>query len=159
MNKQITVGAIAMMTIITLATVGTTVILTLQPAVAQLRSVWPGEINIIRALKEVPIAISGDDIYIAWSNNKTGNDEVMFRTSNDAGANFTDKINLSNSTNTESQNVELAADGDNVIITWWERNQTADEPVAIISSDGGTTFGPLLKLATNGTIGEAAGEG
>jgi hypothetical protein len=114
MNKQITVGCIVM---IALATVGTTVTLILQPAVAQSRSVWPGEINVIRALKEVPIAISGDNIYMAWSDNKTGNDEVLFRTSTDAGATFSDKINLSNSTNAESQKVELAANDGNVVGT------------------------------------------
>jgi hypothetical protein len=30
--------------------------------------------------------------------------------------------------------------------------------VARISTDNGATFGPTLNLATNGTIGEAAGE-
>ena len=103
--------------------------------------------------RKAPIAISGDNTYIAWWSNKTGNDEVMFRASNDAGASFADKINLSNSTGADSQDVEIAADGDNVIVTWWERNQTAEEPVARISSDAAATFGPLLRLATNGTIG------
>jgi hypothetical protein len=32
------------------------------------------------------IAISGDNIYIAWWTNKTGNDEVMFRASDDGWA-------------------------------------------------------------------------
>ena len=105
--------------------------------------------------RKAPIVISGDNTYIAWWSNKTGNDEVMFRVSNDSGATFADKINLSNSTGADSQDVEIAADGDNVIVTWWERNQTAEEPVARISSDAAATFGPLLKLATNGTIGGA----
>jgi hypothetical protein len=48
--------------------------------------------------------------------------------------------------------VEIAAEGDNVIISWWERNATDDEPVVRISTDNGQTFGPLLKLAANGTI-------
>jgi hypothetical protein len=108
---------------------------------------------------KAPIATSGDSIYIVWPTNRTGNDEVMFRVSNDAGATFADKINLSNSTDAESQDVEIAADGDSVIITWWERNQTAEEPVLRMSSDNGGTFGPLLKLAANGTIGETAEEG
>ena len=43
--------------------------------------------------------------------------------------------------------------GDEVIITWWERNQTSNEPVFRASVDNGLTFGPLLKLGTNGTIG------
>jgi hypothetical protein len=109
--------------------------------------------------RKAPIAMSGDNVYIAWWTNQTGNDEIMFRASIDGGATFIDKVNLSNSTNAESQDVEIAADGDNVIITWWERNQIAQEPVMRISSDNGQTFGPLLKLATNGTIGQAAGEG
>jgi hypothetical protein len=45
-----------------------------------------------------------------------------------------------------------------VIVTWWERNQTANEPVARVSTDNGATFGPTLVLATNGTIGEVAEE-
>jgi hypothetical protein len=102
--------------------------------------------------KKVPVAISGDNIYLTWSSNKTGNDEVMFRVSSDAGKTFSDIIDLSNSTNSDSQDAEIAADGVRVAITWWERNQTSNEPVMIISDDGGKTFGPLLRLSTNGTI-------
>lgn len=77
----------------------------------------------------------------------------MFRASNDGGTTFMEKINLSNSSDTESQDVEIAADGSNVVITWWERNATSNEPMTRISSDTGETFGPLLKLSANGTIG------
>src|SRR5206468_2850502 len=101
---------------------------------------------------KVSVAISDNNIYSAWGSNKTGNDEVMFRASTDAGKTFGDKINLSNTTNSESQDIEIAADGAKVVVTWWERNQTSNEPVMITSDDGGKTFGPLLKLATNGTI-------
>jgi hypothetical protein len=102
---------------------------------------------------DAPIVISGENTYIVWWSNRTGNDEVNFRASTDGGATFADKIKLSNSTDADSQDVEIAAEGDNVIISWWERNQTAEEPVARVSSDDGATFGPLLRLATNGTIG------
>jgi hypothetical protein len=44
------------------------------------------------------------------------------------------------------------------LITWWETNQTSDTPVMRVSNDNGATFGPLLMLATNITIGEAAEE-
>jgi len=115
----------------------------------------PSKVN---AHLDAPIAISGDNTYIAWWTNETGNDEVMFRSSNDGGASFSDKINLSNTTNADSQDVEIEADGDTVLVTWWERNQTAEEPIVRISTDNGETFGPTLKLATNGTIGAAAAE-
>ena len=38
------------------------------------------------------------------------------------------------------------------MVTWWERNQTSDVPVARISTDGGETFGAMMMLGTNGTI-------
>jgi hypothetical protein len=114
--------------------------------------------GVIRQLSDLkaaaPIAISGDSVYIAWPANTTGNDEVMFRASNNGGTTFADKINLSNSSDTESQDVEIAADGSNVVVTWWERNQTAEEPIVIVSTDNGVTFGPILRLTTNGTVGQ-----
>jgi hypothetical protein len=113
----------------------------------------------MRAL--APAVISGDNIYVAWWTNKTANnnEEVMFRASNDAGQTFGDKINLSNTTDADSWRVEIAGEGDNVIVSWWETNQTSDTPVARISNDAGQTFGPVLRLATNGTIGSTTEEG
>jgi hypothetical protein len=107
--------------------------------------------------KKAPIAISGDNAYIVWfteQNNPNNNSELLFRSSNDDGSTFADKINLSNTTTADSINAEIAADGNNVIITWWERNSTSEEPVVRISTDSGTTFGPTLRLTSNGTIGE-----
>jgi hypothetical protein len=48
--------------------------------------------------------------------------------------------------------VEIAGEGETVVVSWWETNQTSDIPVARISTDAGETFGPMLRLATNGTI-------
>ena len=78
----------------------------------------------------------------------------MFRASTDAGKTFGDKINLSNTTDSESSEVEIDSDADNVVVTWWETNDTSSVPVMRVSDDNGKTFGPLLKLATNGTLGE-----
>jgi hypothetical protein len=108
--------------------------------------------------RAAPIAISGSNVYITWWTNNTANknEDVMFRASNDGGATFGDKINLSNTTNADSWKAEIAEEGDNVVVSWWETNQTSDTPVTRISTDAGQTFGPILMLATNGTIGEAA---
>jgi hypothetical protein len=75
--------------------------------------------------------------------------------STDGGASFADKINLSNTTDSDSERVELDSDGESVVATWWETYQTDEIPVMRVSNDNGETFGPILKLATNGTIGEA----
>jgi hypothetical protein len=104
--------------------------------------------------RKAPSVVSWDNIYIAWWTNNTenGNEEVMFRASTDGGETFGDRINLSNTTNADSWRVEIAGEGENVIVSWWETNQTSDIPVARISTDAGETFGPMLRLAANGTI-------
>lgn len=110
-----------------------------------------------------PVAITGENVYVAWFTNNTANnnEEVMFRASTDGGATFADKINLSNTTDAQSEDVEIAAEGENVVVTWWERNATSDTPVMRVSANGGDTFGPTLRLGANGTIGvvEEEGEG
>jgi hypothetical protein len=107
-----------------------------------------------------PTAITGDNIYVAWWTNNTANDneEVNFRASNDGGQTFGDKINLSNTSNSDSSNVEIESDADSVVVSWWETNQTSTTPVMRVSNDNGATFGPVLRLAPNGTIGVSEDE-
>jgi hypothetical protein len=105
------------------------------------------------ALLRAPIATSDNNVYITWWSNKTGNMEVMFRASTDNGVTFGDKMNLSNTTEADSDDAEIAASGNSVYVTWWERNETSDTPVARVSNDNGATFGQILMLAINGTIG------
>lgn len=98
--------------------------------------------------KRAPIATSGDkNVYIAWWNNKTGNDEVMFKASTDGGKTFSNKMNLSNTPNSQSQDVQIAAVGSNVYVSWWERNQTSNEPVLRVSDDNGKTFGEKIMVS------------
>jgi hypothetical protein len=106
--------------------------------------------------KKAPIAVSGDNVFIVWFNDQNtpnNNSEVLFRSSTDRGVTFADKINLSNTTTADSINAEIAADGNNVIITWWEHNATREDPVVRASTDNGASFGPMLRLTTIGTIG------
>lgn len=107
-----------------------------------------------------PPAIAGDNIYVAWWTNNTanGNEEVNFRASNDGGQTFGDKINLSNTTNSDSSNVEIESDADSIVVSWWETNQTSTTPVMRVSNDNGATFGSVLRLAPNGTIGVSEDE-
>ena len=107
--------------------------------------------------RAAPPAISGENIYVAWGTNNTvnNNDDILFRASTDGGATFGDEINLSNTTNADSTRVEIDSDAESVVVTWWETNQTDYTPVMRVSTDNRATFGPMLVLATNGTIGEA----
>ena len=103
-----------------------------------------------------PMVISGDNVYIVWGTNETGNWEVMFRASNDEGETFGDKINLSNSTSLDSHNAEIVASGDKVFISWLESGMTnfTNKYVLRISTDRGQTFGPFLQLSANSAIGD-----
>ena len=98
--------------------------------------------------REVPIATSGDkNVYVTWFTNKTGDDEVMFKASTDGGKTFGDKMNLSNSSKSDSQDAQIAAAGSNVYVSWWERNATSEEPVLRVSNDNGKSFGDIIKLS------------
>ncbi|MPZ08088.1 MAG: hypothetical protein GEU26_17010 [Nitrososphaeraceae archaeon] len=101
------------------------------------------------------IAASDENVYVVWGNNDTANNnsEVMFRASVDGGQTYGDKVNLSNSSGSNSTDFDVQATIDNVIVSWWETNQTSTEPVIVFSGDRGATFGPIMRLASNGTIG------
>ena len=71
----------------------------------------------------------------------------MFKTSTDRGKTFGEKMNLSNSSNSQSQDAQIAAAGNNLYVTWWERNATRNEPVLIVSKDNAKTFGEKIMLS------------
>ena len=110
---------------------------------------------------KAPMAVSqdGNNVYIVWWTNKSDNWEVMFRASNDGGQTFGDKINLSNSSDTESQNAEMVAAGNNVFVSQWETSPEtgSSESVLRVSNDAGQTFGPMIMLGVNGTISTTTG--
>jgi hypothetical protein len=59
----------------------------------------------------------------------------------------------------EFRKAPIVISGDNVYLAWWT-NVTSNNNEEIMfraSIDAGQTFGPVLMLATNGTIGEAEG--
>jgi len=143
MNKKLVLVVIVMITLGTAIIATTTTIQQQVDAVTSKRDFQGG----------TQTSIFENDVYVAWWTNKTGNDEVMYRLSSDAGKTFTDKVNLSNTPNSDSVDVEISADEGRVAVSWWERNQTVNEPVIRISNDNGKTFGPVLKLASDGPIG------
>jgi hypothetical protein len=153
-NTIVTAAKVFSLTTILLVAIGAIVIGINQSATAAI------SIPILNESR-APSVVSGDNIYIAWWTNNTenGNEEVMFRASTDGGATFSDKINLSNTTDADSWRVEIAGEAENVIVSWWETNQTSDIPVARISTDAGETFGPMLRLGANGTISATEEEG
>jgi hypothetical protein len=134
----------------------TLIVLTLALDSADVWGINPhvGADNVKRAAPVV-ITTSGETVYVVWgsSDPTTNATEVIFRVSGDGGQTYQEKVNLSNSPGSNSSDFDVAATDDNVIVSWWETNSTSSEPVLRFSTDNGGTFGPVLRLATNGTIG------
>lgn len=105
-------------------------------------------------LEATHISATGNNVYVVSWDKKSGNWEVFFAKSTDNGTTFGDSINLSNSPNTRSDDAHVFAIDNNVYTTWWETSKNGTSvPVFRGSNDNGATFGPVLKLPTNGTIG------
>src|SRR5919108_5870125 len=141
-----TLGVILGITLIAAATtLATTPILLLQPQPASGFAIeWVG--------RKAPIASSDDNVYVTWASNKTGNWEILFRASTDAGKTFGDKINLSNSPKSESEDAQIAASGDNVYVSWHDNKTGNVDTYVRASTNNGKTFGDIIKINGTGTL-------
>jgi hypothetical protein len=95
------------------------------------------------------IAVSGNNIYLTWWDNSTGNNEVFSAASNDGGKTFDKEINLSNAKG-GSADSQISAQGNNVYVTWWD-NKTGDWQVfSRVSNDNGKKFGDAVIVKSIG---------
>ena len=70
-------------------------------------------------LRSVPIAVSGNNLYVAWPNNDTGHWNVFFAKSVDGGKTLkTIMISAPNKGNSIDLNTQISASGNNVYLTW-----------------------------------------
>jgi hypothetical protein len=98
----------------------------------------------------------GENEYVSWWDNKTGNWEVLFAKSIDGGKTFGDPINISNSPNARSVGARMAVQGNNVYITWMDINTNTGQKQVFFraSNDEGKTFGNPIML--NSTLSSAS---
>jgi hypothetical protein len=99
----------------------------------------------------VPIATSGNNVFMAWANNDMGQWNVFFAKSIDGGKTLkTMMISAPNKGNTIDQNTEIAASGSNVYVTWWTNKTGVLIPLFRASNDGGNTFAKPIILNSTG---------
>jgi hypothetical protein len=103
-------------------------------------------------LRSVPVATSGSNVYMAWPNNDTGHWNVFFAKSTDGGKTFTKNIMLSapNKGHVVDQDIQIAASGSNVYVTWWTNKTGILMPVFRASNDNGDTFAKTITLNSTG---------
>jgi len=99
-------------------------------------------------MREPSSASSGNNMYVAWTNNETGHWQVFFARSTDSGKTFDKTVALSENITTPIT-AQITASGSNVFVIWWGDKTGYFEPSLKASTDNGASFGKIIKL--NGT--------
>ena len=109
------------------------------------------------------IAASGNNVYVTWWDNKTGNWQVFSRASNDDGKTFDGAVMLkgigaspvkhlkappSNTTSVDTS-VAAAASSSKEYVVWWDNTTGNFEVLFAKSSDGGKTFGSPINISNS----------
>ncbi len=98
------------------------------------------------------IAAYDEKVHVAWIDNSLGNKEILLATSIDNGTTFSEAINLSNTLNTNSRNLELSAFENNVYAVWLDEDEQGNGIILFTASnDGGESFGNPITIARNVT--------
>src|SRR5918999_4258301 len=98
------------------------------------------------------IAAYDEKVHVAWIDDSLGNNEILLARSIDNGTTFSEAINLSNTTNTNSRNLELSAFDNNVYAVWLDDDERGNGIILFrASNDGGETFGSSITIARNVT--------
>ena len=91
-------------------------------------------------------------VHVAWIDDSLGNEEILLARSIDNGTTFSEAINLSNTTNTSSRNLELSAFDKNIYAVWLDEDEKGNGIILFrASNDGGETFGNPITIARNVT--------
>ncbi len=98
------------------------------------------------------IALSGDNnVYLTWWDNKTGDWQVFSRASTDNGKTFGDTVNISNSSDARSIGARMAAQGNNLYISWIGIKPGEKQVMFRSSNDNGDTFANPVTVYSSAT--------
>ena len=91
------------------------------------------------------IAVSGNNIHVAWEDMRDGNFEIYYKNSTDNGQTWSSDMRLTNES-TESLHPSVAVSGSNVHITWVDYRDGNEEIYYKVSNDGGLSWDPDIRL-------------
>ena len=113
---------------------------------------------LIQPVLLAPIAVSGDNLFIVWPDNRTlapndahANWDIFFVRSPDLGQSFAEPINLSNSANGTSRGADIAIhDRDpkhtGIYVTFWDNKTGENNPYFVFSNESGIKFSKPIML-------------
>ena len=88
-----------------------------------------------------------NNLFVIWNDNSTKNYNVMIKRSSDGGITFSQPINLSNTTNSDSINPQLATAANELFVVWQGNIKGQFDIFLSKSSDGGITFSQPINLS------------
>ncbi|HEX2304932.1 MAG TPA: sialidase family protein [Nitrososphaeraceae archaeon] len=92
------------------------------------------------------IASAGNNIYVAWVDDSSGEREIMFSMSSDSGKTFTNSIVVSQNS-MDPYHVELAAEAQSIYIVWTSFDTGMRNIILLSKSDNaGKTFGEIREI-------------
>jgi len=91
------------------------------------------------------VVASGDNVYVTWQDTTPGNWETYFRRSTDNGATWKSAKRITN-TAADSLNPDIAVDGGNVYLAWYEGDVGSRQIHFCQSSNWGATWGAAQPL-------------
>jgi len=97
---------------------------------------------------------SGGKAYVAWYDNSSGGNEILFSKSTDRGKTFSSAVNLSNNTGS-STFPSVAVDKNGIVhVAWQDTQYGTSEILYTRSTDGGATFSSPINISNDtGTSG------
>ncbi|MBM4248468.1 MAG: hypothetical protein FJ149_03360 [Euryarchaeota archaeon] len=94
----------------------------------------------------------GDRIYVAWTDNRSGNEDIYLSASTDGGATFSPNVRVDDGppgTNASFPSLALSPSGR--VAVAWEDTRAGDKDVRCALSDDGATFSPSVRLNNDGS--------
>ena len=97
------------------------------------------------------LAVSGSNVYLAWTDLTPGTEEIYFRKSTDGGERW-ETIKRYSDFGDLSWHPEIAAEGSNVYLVWSDYSPGTGDIFFLKSADGGTTWQKVRNITkTEGT--------
>ena len=94
------------------------------------------------------LAVSGNNVYVAWIQATKKGNEVYFTKSNDAGLTFSNLQSVSGS-DTNANNAGILVEDDNIYVSWEGGDNATTDIFITKSEDGGNSFGNPLNLSNS----------
>jgi hypothetical protein len=93
------------------------------------------------------ISAIGNNVYVVWQDQVSGNNEVFLRGSNDGGNKFTGIKNLSRNNTGDSITPRIATSGNNVFVVWTDSEPGKAQIYSRASTDNAAKFGGIKNVS------------